>query len=241
MSYKIAHGLNRGFKLRFWINDFIRYMKEEFITFQRFKDQNSAVELGEFFKERKLEYLLEDNSLSFDPTFANNGFGKEFCVKLKQSDFEKGNVFLIEKAEKEIIEIDKDYYLLSFTDEELFELIAASDEWSQFDVSLAKRLLKERGKEVTPEDIKKIKTNRIIELSKPEEGQTAYIIVGYVFAFLGGFLGIFIGWHLLTFKKTLPNGNRIYAYSDNDRKQGNRILIISVVFLVIWLLYRFLK
>jgi hypothetical protein len=216
-------------------------MKEEFITFQRFKDQNSAVELGEFFKERKLEYLLEDNSLSFDPTFANNGFGKEFCVKLKQSDFEKGNVFLIEKAEKEIIEIDKDYYLLSFTDEELFELIAASDEWSQFDVSLAKRLLKERGKEVTPEDIKKIKTNRIIELSKPEEGQTAYIIVGYVFAFLGGFLGIFIGWHLLTFKKTLPNGNRIYAYSDNDRKQGNRILIISVAFLLIWLLYRSLK
>jgi hypothetical protein len=45
----------------------------------------------------------------------------------------------------------------------------------------------------------------------------------------------------LTFKKTLPNGSRIYAYSDNDRKQGNRILIIGGIFLVIWLLYRFLK
>jgi hypothetical protein len=46
-------------------------MIEEFITFQRFNDQNSASELGDFFKEKKLEYLLEDNSLSFDPTFAN--------------------------------------------------------------------------------------------------------------------------------------------------------------------------
>ena len=120
-------------------------MLEEFITFQKFNDLNSASELGNFFKEKKLEYLLEDNSLSFDPTFANNGFGKEFCIKLKKSDFEKGNAFLNEKAEKEIVEIDKDYYLLSFTDKELFELIAASDEWSPFDVSLAERLLRERG------------------------------------------------------------------------------------------------
>ncbi len=216
-------------------------MTEEFITFQKFNDQNSASELGDFFKEKKLEYLLEDNSLSFDPTFANNGFGKEFCIKLKKSDFEKGNAFLNEKAEKEIVEIDNDYYLLSFTDKELFELIAANDEWSPFDVSLAERLLKQRGKEVTPEEIEKIKTDRIVELSKPEESQRTYIIIGYITAVLGGFLGIFIGWHLLSFKKTLPNGNRIYAYSDNDRKQGNRILIIGGIFLVIWLIYRLIK
>ncbi len=216
-------------------------MIEEFITFQRFNDQNTASELGAFFKEKELEYQLEDNSLSFDPTFANNGFGKEFCIKLKKSDFEKGKAFLNEKAENEIVEIDKDYYLLSFTDKELFELIAASDEWSPFDVTLAKRLLKERGKEVTSEEIEKIKSNRIVELSRPEESQRIYIIIGYITAILGGFLGVFIGWHLLTFKKTLPNGNRIYAYSDNDRKQGNRILILGGIFLVIWLLYRFLK
>jgi hypothetical protein len=216
-------------------------MIEEFITFQKFNDQNSASELGDFFKEKKLEYLLEDNSLSFDPTFANNGFDKEFCIKLKKSDFEKGNAFLNEKAEIEIVEIDKDYYLFSFTDKELLELITASDEWSPFDVSLAEKLLNERGKEVTSEEIKKLKTNRIVELSKPEESQRTYIIIGYITAILGGVLGIFIGWHLLTFKKTLPNGNRIYAYSENDRKQGNRILILGGIFLVIWLLFRFLK
>lgn len=216
-------------------------MKEDFITFQKFNDQNSASELGDFFKEKKLEYLLEDNSLSFDPSFANNGFGKEFCIKLKKSDFEKANTFLNEKAEKEIVEIDPDYYLLSFTNKELFELIATSDEWSLFDVTLAERLLNQRGKEVTQEELEKIKINRIVELSKPDKSQKTYIIIGYITAILGGFLGVFIGWHLLTFKKTLPNGNRVYAYSDNDRKQGNNILIIGVIFLIIWLLYRFLK
>ena len=131
--------------------------------------------------------------------------------------------------------------MLSFTDEELIDVIEKSDEWNRFDVQLAQKLLKERGNEITTEQINELKKQRIIELSKPEEGQNVYIIIGYVCALLGGLLGIFIGWHLLTYKKTLPNGNRIYAYSDNDRKQGNRILILSGIFIVIWIIYRILK
>ncbi len=216
-------------------------MVEEFITFQKFNDRNSAIELGDFFKEKNLDYLLEDNSLSFDPTFANNDFGKEFCIKIKKYDFDKANNLLIEKSGNEIFEIDDNHFLFSFSDDELFDVILKRDEWNSFDVSVAEKLLKERGKEVTQEKIEELKNSRILELSKPEQSQKGYIIVGYIFSVLGGLLGIFIGWHLLTFKKTLPNGNRIYAYSDNDRKQGNRILILGGIFLVIWLIYRLIK
>lgn len=219
-------------------------MKEEFITFEKFNDQNSAKELGELIAEQNIEFLLEDNSLTFDPTFANNGFGKEYCLKLKKSDFEKANKLLTDIADNELnklSEIDKDYYLLSFSDEELIDVVSKSDEWNKFDVSLAKKILKEKGKEITPEKIEKIKHQRILELSKPDEGQKFYIILGYLTAVLGGLLGVFIGWHLLTHKKTLPNGNRIYAYSENDRKQGNRILIIGGIFLVFWITMRILN
>lgn len=215
-------------------------MKEEFITFEKFNDQNSAKELGNLFSEQNVEYLLVDNSLSFDPTFANNGFGKEYCIKIKKSDFEKANKIVLDKAEKEIEEIDSDYYLLSFSDDELIDVVSKSDEWNKFDVSLAIKLLKERGKEITPEKIEEIKKQRIQELSKPEENQKGYIILGYILAFLGGILGFFIGWHLLTYKKTLPNGNRVYAYSKNDRKEGNRILMIGGVFFVFWLTIKIL-
>jgi hypothetical protein len=215
-------------------------MNEEFITFEKFNDQNSAKEFGELIAGQNIEFVLVDNSLSFDPTFANNGFGKEYCIKLKKSDFEKANKVLADKSENEINEIDEDYYLLSFTDDELIEVITKSDEWNKFDIYLAKKLLKDKGKEITPEKIEEIKRQRIIELSKPEEGQKGYIILGYITAFLGGLLGIFIGWHLLTYKKTLPNGNRIFAYSENDRKQGNRILTIGYIFLAFWLIIRIL-
>ena len=216
-------------------------MKEEFITFQKFNEQVSALELGKLLKENNIEYLLEDNSVNSDPIMSNNEFSKDFRVKLQRKDFEKADNLLQQLSQAEIDEIDKNYYLFSFSDDELIDLIAKRDERSQFDFLLAQKLLKERGKEISPEMIEQIKKERIIELSKPEESQTSWIISGYVFALLGGLLGIFIGWYLSTHKKTLPNGNRIYVYSAIDRKHGSRILIVGVIFLTFWLIMKLLK
>ena len=216
-------------------------MKEEFLIFQKFNTESQAEDFGSLLNVNRIEFLIENISINFDPILSNNEFGKEYCVKIKKDDFEKANDILREKAKTEINEVQDDYYLLSFTDEELIDVIEKSDEWNKFDVELAQKLLKERGNEITTEQISELKKQRIIELSKPEEGQNVYIIIGYVCALLGGLLGIFIGWHLTTYKKTLPNGNRIYAYSENDRKQGNRILILGIVFIVFWILYGILK
>ena len=216
-------------------------MKEEFLIFQKFNTESQAEDFGSLLNENRIEFLIENISINFDPILSNNEFGKEFCVKIKKDDFEKANDILREKAKTEINEVQDDYYLLSFSDEELIDVIEKSDEWNKFDVELAQKLLKERGNEITNEQINELKKQRIIELSKPEKGQSIYIIIGYICAILGGLLGIFIGWHLLTYKKTLPNGNRIYAYSENDRKQGNRILILGAVFIVFWILYGILK
>jgi len=216
-------------------------MKEEFVIFEKFNTESLAVDFGSLLNKNKIDFLIENISINFDPILSNNEFGKEYCIKIKKDDFEKANDILREKAKTEINEIQDDYYLLSFSNEELIEVIKKSDEWNKFDVELAHKLLKERGNEITAEQINEIKTQRIIELSKPEEGQNIYIIIGYVCALLGGLLGVFIGWHLSTYKKTLPNGNRIYAYSENDRKQGNRILILGAIFIVFWILYGILK
>jgi hypothetical protein len=213
-------------------------MKEEFILFQKFNTESLAIDVGTLLNQNKIENLVENISIKFDPILSNNELGKEYCVKIKKVDFEKADDILREKAKAEINEIQDDYYLLTFSDDELIEVIEKSDEWSKFDVELARKLLKDRGNEITEEQINEIKKQRITELSKPEEGQNIYIIIGYICAILGGFLGVFIGWHLLTYKKTLPNGNRIYAYSENDRKQGNIILILGAIFIIIWILYR---
>lgn len=210
----------------------------QFVTFQKFNDQEAASELGSLLKENNIEYLLEDCSASFDPSFANSTLGKDFRIKLKKQDFEKADNLLQNISLKQFDTVDKDYYLFGFTDSELMEIITKRDEWGQFDFLFAQKLLKDRGKEIKPEVVELLRKQRIAELAKPEENQKAWIYAGYITAFLSGFLGFFIGWHLSSHKKTLPNGDRVYSYSKPDRIHGIRILIIGAIFFVFWLTAR---
>lgn len=216
-------------------------MTEEFITYKKFNNKNSAEIFGQLLETEKVKYILENNSLSLDATITGNNFISEFCIKIKKDDFKKIDDILLKKSEEDIQEVPGNYYLLSFSDDELIDVITKSDEWSTFDVALAKKMLKEKGKEVTQEEIEAIKNQRLAELSKPEKSQKTYIIIGYILAILGGWISVFIGWHLLTYKKTLPNGHKVYAYSENDRKEGNKIFILGIIFMVIWSVYVFLK
>ena len=211
---------------------------EEFLTFQKFNDKEALLELETLFNDNNIEYLIEDASANFDPSFANSELSKEFRIKLKKQDFEKADNLLQQISLSQIDSVDKDYYLFNFTDLELMEVITKRDEWGHLDFILAQKILKERGKEIKPEVVELLKKQRLEELAKPEENQKAWIYAGYITAVLGGFLGIFIGWHLSTYKKTLPNGDRVYGYSQSDRKHGNRILIIGVICFFVGLTYR---
>ena len=137
--------------------------------------------------------------------------------------------------------VDKDHYLFGFTDEELFEIISKPDEWNEFDFQLAKKILRERGKEINQDTINLLKKQRLNDLAKPEEGQRNWIYAGYIFALLGGLIGVFIGWHLSTYRKTLPNGQQVYGYKQEDRKHGRRIWIKGAIMFIVSLTIRFSK
>ena len=40
---------------------------------------------------------------------------------------------------------------------------------------------------------------------------------------------IFIGSHLMNYKKTLPDGSQVYNYCETDKVHGRNILYISTV------------
>lgn len=211
-------------------------MNKSFVEFQRFSSKTELQKVIKILAENNIEYIIEDVSVNLEPVLSSNKLGLEFLLKIEQVNFEKANKILDEFYSFEIYEIENDYYLFSFSDDELLEVIIKSDEWNKFDVKLAQKILRLKGKGLSNLEIGKIRAQRIIELSKPEKKQSIWIFVGYISSILGGFLGIFIGWHLLTFKKTLPNGNRIYNYSNEDRKHGNQILILGILSIIIWIL-----
>ena len=199
----------------------------ELSTFRRFNNLQDLRNFTELLDKYQIKYSLDDNSSTFDVSFANNEVDKDFRLKLAPNDFEKVNSLLIEIYEKELDSIDSGYYLFNFTNEELLEIIIKSDEWSILDYVLAQKLLKERGKEISPELLNILKKQRIDELKKPQKNTKAWISSGYLFALLGGFIGFWIGFMLYSNKKTLPNGNKVYVFNENDRKHGKIIMIIS--------------
>ena len=209
-------------------------MEPDFITYQRFNDIALANNLADILQRHNIIYTIEEESLTFNPTFVlNNELSNEYAVKIKSDDFEQVNQLLVEEETTNIDEVEADYYLFKFTNDELIDLLTKADEWSAFDYLLAQKILTERGIAINDKYLAELKEKRIEELKEPETPQTTWIVVGYMAAFLGGILGIFIGWHLLSSKKTLPNGEKVYDYNEDDRKQGRNIFYLSIIIFAI--------
>lgn len=212
-------------------------MIETFLTFQRFYDIELANEIAEQLNQNGIEYSLEGNQkTNFDPSFANNSIDPGILIKINPKDFAIAHGILEDYYKKQLDTVETNYYLFEFSDKELMEIIAKPDEWGGFDYQLAQKILNDRGKGIKSFTVQKLKEQRINELSVPEKANGLLIIAGYFFAIVGVVIGIIIGAHLSTSKKTLPNGQRIFVYRNEDRKNGNIILLISIIVLLLAIL-----
>jgi hypothetical protein len=212
----------------------------DFRNFQKFNDEALLIEATEVLKTNNIDFEVENNAASFDPSFSYSQVFPEFILKLVAKDFEKAHQLLDEATKESVKLVEKDYYLFNFTDEELFEVLSKPDEWSRFDFLLAQQIMKDRGNEISHQTLQLLKNQRISDLKQTTTSYKAWIWAGYFLAITGGLLGIFIALNLINSKKTLPNGEQIYLYSKDDRQQGWIILIIGLsVFFVITILYYF--
>lgn len=191
---------------------------DQFVIFQKFDVREDALLLTDALEKKNIAYELETGSQEFNPAFT---FKEEYRIKIRKEDFDRVSELYTE-------DVADDYYLFDFTSDELADIIAKPDEWSHFDFILAKKLLKERGKEIAPEKVEQLHEQRIQELRKPEKSKKGWIIAGYIFSILGGLFGLLIGWTILSTKKTLPTGETVYVYSESDRKHAKRIVIIGI-------------
>jgi len=214
---------------------------EQFVTFQKFNDPVSASELEALLTEHHIEFVTENSNTSLIIAASVDDYLKEITVKIKKEDFEKVDAILLQRAKEEIEMVDKDYPLLNFTDDELFEVIEKRDEWSRFDFVLAQKLLTLRGKEVHTETIQKLNQERIENLSQPEDSPRISIFGSYALTLLLGFPGIFIGSHLYSHKRTLPNGEVVKSYSEMNRKHGLIILWLGIFLSVCVIIFNFTK
>jgi hypothetical protein len=213
----------------------------EFLSYRKFDNEAAALTFCEALQQHNVEYVCEKDVVTLDSVYGENGLLSGFHVKIQSQDFDYVNTLMEKQSQVKLEEVEKDYYLFEFSDTELMDVLRKRDEWSPFDFNLAKLILAKRGKEIDEKQIKELEKQRIAELSEPPESSYHWIIKGYLAAFLGGFFALIIGYILHTTKKTLPDGQRVYAFSEEDRKHGFWIFSIgAVVFIGLILKWLFL-
>jgi hypothetical protein len=213
-------------------------MTENFLTFQKFNNEEIAQELINKLTEKGIPVEIEDSNKFFDPTFAANALTREIRINLRPQDFETAQKLLAHHYKEQVNSIDKDYYLFEFSDQELTEIIMKPDEWGDFDYQLAQKILGDRGKEIKPEVAELLRKQRNDDLSRPETSSRYIVYAGYASAFLGGLFGLLIGWHLSYSKKVLPDGRSVFRYTENERNHGTRILLIGCVSVITGIIIR---
>jgi uncharacterized membrane protein YsdA (DUF1294 family) len=214
-------------------------MKQEdgFVTYQLFKTKDEVTDFVNLLNEHSVPFEFEDSAIYFDPSFSFNEVNREYRLKLRKRDFDKVDTLLLKASEKQLDKVDKSHYLFEFSNQELEEVIEKRDEWSKLDFLLAQKILKERGKEINSDQLNALQKKRIQKLSTQNEDQPVTVAAGYFFAILGGPLGFIIGGLLMFHKKTLPNGDRVYGHSIKDRKHGFRIILLTIISIVLWLVF----
>lgn len=208
-----------------------------FSTYQKFFSPEQAQPITAILEENGIPYELTRSKTLVDTVIAGDtSFNNLYELKIPPSQFERVNRLLQNEITVDLDEVGSDYYLLSFSDEELVDIIHKPDEWSAQDVSIAKQLLKERGIEYTAAELTEIEHKRLHTLARPEKVHKRLLALGYGAVLIFAPVSVFIGLGIWQSKKTLPNGEKVYVYDESSRQHGRVIVVIAVVMIAVALL-----
>lgn len=196
----------------------------EFITYQQFYNQSDAEAFAAFLDGKNIPFEVERQRAVLDPIYIGEQSEPTYIVKIQPDQFEKVNALMKEEAAKQLNNVPADYYLFEFTDDELKNVLQESNEWSQLDILLAEKLLKERG---VPDA--SIPLDALVKPYEAARIGTWALVAGYICCGLFPVYSIPMGVVVMSAKKTLPDGTRIPMYDKWSCNHGLAITIIGSV------------
>ncbi len=222
------------------MTSFISSNMSEFVLFRTYSDLEHAQELIQILEEHEVPFSDVEDAYSVDLSFSGSHEHSKVQILLKQSDFIVVDQLQEKLADSTIDLSDTTHYLHKFSTGELYDIIEKKDEWSSYDFSFAKALLIQRGESLDDEKINTIRADREDQLSQPEGTAFKNIRQGYAAALAGGIIGVMIGWFLWKSKKTTPQGNKVYTYTESVRVHGQFIFTIGLTVMIICIVCFFL-
>ena len=224
--------------------------EKKYILFRVFRNEEDMKFFTDVFDDCGIDYTIENPkadcndvlSSAYGVQVAEDAMQYKYMLMIAEDDFER--------SQSELRSHIADYFgnagseentlLNEFSDDELLDVIKKPDEWAVEDIVMAQTLLDKRGKHVSDEVVDAYRQKRLEEVRQPKFGGYGTIIIGYIFAFLGGIIGIFLAASLLG-KKQLFNGEKVVMYDHKTRVNAIIYLIISIVVVIAGTAYLIMK
>lgn len=203
----------------------------DFEVFKSFYTEEQALAYQKLLQENGIATKVEKKRNIADKVFTGYSAEAEIYLMISGADFTKANEIIDASIADNMETMDPDYYLFSFSKQELIDIVNNPDEWNNQDVLLARKLLADQGYVVSDSMMDEVKENRIKELAKPEKELSSILLIGYCVAAFVPIYGLFFALTKLTAKKVLPNGEKVFIYDKGARFQFFVMFWISIVLL----------
>ncbi|QIF00725.1 hypothetical protein [Roseimicrobium sp. ORNL1] len=213
------------------------------IEIARFFHREPATVCGKVLQEAGISFRLSDDSLTPDVSALGRSSNPACLVLIPESAEIQAREALLENARKEALgEVDPSHPMTTWSDEDLTKTLAEPSEWSPYEIAVAEKLLRDRGREVAP--VRYFATNRKAPAQeRAPEGPASHqeplpglkaanslmTIFGFVSSTAGGLIGLIIASSYVFSTDQLPDGQKRWTYDPKSRVVGAVMFTYAVI------------
>lgn len=217
--------------------------KKDFKFYKSFHNVEEAKEFAKILDKNNILYLAESTETILDESIVGTGMLPKVVIKILPKDFKKVNGFIAYQiAELDYADVE-DHYLNQLDNDELLEIFAKPDEWSIEDANVAKLIIRQRGVEISKEEISGLRAQRLAEIragkSEHKFIMLLYFIgicVGLFFSPLFVIAGLGMGYYYGFSKNVDLDGEKYFTFDAATRGLGKLMLLAGGVILIVQVL-----
>ncbi len=209
----------------------------QFLTHSKFYSQEEANEFINLLQNAKIDFEIEREKNVLDKIYVGESLDPMFAIKIPENSFAEVNSLLLLNAQLQLNNINPDYYLFNFSNQELIDVVNSKNDWNFFDQALASKIISERKVEIPVEPTQALVNTTYI----PNKIDAVWLFLEYILSVVVPFTGAIIGLATLYAYKTLSDGNKVKMYDEATRTHAKIILSIGIVWILIVLIFLILS
>jgi hypothetical protein len=115
---------------------------DRYIEFQRFPDFDAALGLIDFLNAHDIPFQIDDSAARFDiASTTTHLMDNQIIIKINEAYFDKTNLLYRSNTYQTDENSSVDHYLYTFSDNDIIDVIANPEEWTELEVGIAKQKL----------------------------------------------------------------------------------------------------